>query len=195
MKPKDNLKFDRILRAAVKVFAQKGFFHTRVADVAKEAGVADGTVYLYFKNKDDILISLFETEMDKIIARTRQELAEEDGVLNKLKRFARVYARMVLENQNLAEVIQIELRQSNKFMKEYQNEKFMEYLRIIGGLVEEGQREGVIRPDIKPIVFKRSYFGALDETATFWVLSKKKSYDLMETVEQIGNIFIGGIRT
>ena len=186
-------KHKRIIDAAIKIFAKKGFFHAKISEIAKEADVADGTIYLYFKSKDDILINIFEEYMDKLIERIQTELAEEEDPVSKLKRFIQLHFVLAENNPNLAEVITVELRQSNKFMKEYDNVKFRDYLNLISSVIREGQAQGVIRRDVIPAVIKRALFGALDEVTLPWALSKRKKYSIEELSEQITNIFVGGI--
>jgi len=193
MAAKSNTKHDRIIDAAVKTFAKKGFFNSKVSEIAREARVADGTIYLYFKNKDDILISLFEEKMDIIIKRLKATLAKEKDPVKKLKYFITLHLNLVEENRNLAEVIQVELRQSNKFMREYKGSKFLDYLNIISSVIREGQKQGVFRNDILPGIAKRALFGALDEMALHFVLTKKSKYSLKETAEQMSHIFLGGL--
>ncbi len=186
-------KHERIIKAAIKVFAKNGFYNSRVSEIAKEAQVADGTVYLYFKNKDDILIRLFEEEMDKIITNMKEEMDRIPQPDEKLRKFAVVHLNMVRENKNLAEVIQVELRQSSKFMHEYKNRKFIEYLNIISGIVKEGQRTGYFRTDIMPGLFKRSFFGALDELSNMFVFSTKRKYNVEMAADQVSSFFIAGL--
>jgi TetR/AcrR family fatty acid metabolism transcriptional regulator len=186
-------KHDRIIKAAIKVFAKNGFYNSRVSEIAKEAQVADGTVYLYFKNKDDILIRLFEEEMDKIITNMKEEMEKIPEPDGKLRRFAVIHLNMVRENKSLAEVIQVELRQSSKFMHEYKNRKFIEYLNIISGIVKEGQRTGYFRTDIMPGLFKRSFFGALDELSNMFVFSTKRKYNVEMAADQVSSFFIAGL--
>ncbi len=186
-------KHAKIIKAAVKVFAKNGFYNSRVSEIAKEAQVADGTVYLYFKNKDDILIRLFEEEMDKIITNMKEEMERVADPSEKLRRFALIHLNMVRENKNLAEVIQVELRQSSKFMHEYKNRKFIEYLNIISGIVKDGQRTGHFRPDAMPGLFKRSFFGALDELSNMFVFSSKRKYNVEMASEQVASFFIAGL--
>ncbi|MFH7320654.1 TetR/AcrR family transcriptional regulator [Desulfurivibrio sp. D14AmB] len=188
-------KHSKIIEAAIRVFSRKGFFHARISDIAKEAQVADGTIYLYFNNKYDILISLFEEEIGKIIMEVKLllESKADDNPREMLRIFATHHLQMMDDRRELAEVLQMELRQSNKFMREYRNTKFSEYLDIISGIVRKGQELGVFRPDVLPGVFKRAFFGALDETARLWVLSPDHSYSIQETAEQISAIFINGI--
>jgi TetR/AcrR family fatty acid metabolism transcriptional regulator len=192
---KDENKHQKILQAAIKVFSEKGFYNSRVSEIAKEANVADGTIYLYFKNKDDILISLFEEEFGKVVRNMRTELAREKDALQKIKRFAITHLSIVSHHPHLAEVMGVEVRQSTKFMKEYVNQPFIEYLNIIRSVVIEGQETGLLRKDLTPGVMKRALFGALDEMARYWVLSTKKKHRIDEAALQISDIFIRGMMT
>jgi len=186
-------KFNRIIQAAVKIFARKGFYNAKIAEIAREAQVADGTIYLYFQNKDDILINLFEVKMDLILQNMREKLALEKNPLKKVQIFALQHLKMMENSKELSEVIQVEMRQSSKFMKEYKNEKFFEYLRIFSDIVEQGQIEGVFRPDIIPGIAKRAFFGALDEMSRYWVLSAKKKYDVETAAKEISRLFLEGM--
>lgn len=191
-KVQDN-KHDRILKAAISVFARNGFFNSRISEIAREADVADGTIYLYFKNKDDILISIFEESLEDILKNVESAIAKTDSALEKLRTFVRFHLEQTMINPSLAEVLQVELRQSTKFMKEYQKVKFKRYLDLIQEIVLAGQAKGEIRKDVHPGVVKRLLFGALDEIALHWVLSRKR-YDLKESAEQLSNIIIDGLR-
>jgi len=186
-------KHDKIVQAAIRVFARNGFFDSRIAEIAKEANVADGTIYLYFNNKYDILITIFEEEMGKIIARVKQEIASFDDPREKLERFAYLHLILVQENRDLAEVIQVELRQSSKFMKEYRNKRFAEYVNIISSIIRQGQAQEIFLAEVMPGIFKRAFFGALDEMSRFWVLSYKKKYSVTTAAKQISDYFLQGI--
>ena len=191
--PNKNDKRNRILKSAVKVFAQKGFYNSKVAEIAKGAGIADGTIYLYFKNKDEMLISIFEEEMAKVIAKIDKEMAVVSDIISKLKIFIQAHLEFVKKNPRLAQVFQLELRQSNKFIKEYTGTKLRDYLNVAGDLIVEGQQKGLFRNDIHPGLAKRALFGALDEIATHWVLLKNGKYDLDESANQISKLFIAGL--
>ncbi len=192
---KDENKRNKIIKAAVKVFAEKGFYNSRVSEIAKEANVADGTIYLYFKNKDDILISLFEEEFGQIVENMRKELEKEKDALQKIRQFAIMHLSIVAKQQKLAEVLGVEVRQSTKFMKEYVNQPFIEYLNLIRSVVIAGQESGLIRKDLTPGIMKRAVFGALDEMARYWVLSTKKKHSISEAALQISEVFIRGMMT
>lgn len=189
----DNDKHARIIEAAIRVFANKGFHNSKVADVAREADVADGTIYLYFKSKDDLLICVFEDIMRVLIEAVRSRLQEMTDPVDKVKTFIRVHLELVAENPELAQVVQLELRQSSKFMKEYRPERFFEYLSVLRDILEEGKRTGAFRSEVKPAVIQRAIFGAIDEMALEWVLMHRKKYTLEEAAKQIGDLVVGGI--
>ena len=186
-------KHRRIIEAALKVFAKNGFYNSKVSEIAREANVADGTIYLYFENKDDILISLFEEELSNVLDAINGELAKQSDPVRKLERFAEVHLNLVKDHQALSEIIQVEVRQSSKFMKEYKNEKFLEYLNIISAIIREGQQKGIFRQDIEPGIAKRAFFGALDEMSRYWVLSEVRKYSIAKAVQDISSIFLRGM--
>lgn len=188
-------KYQRIIHAAIKVFSQKGFFHAKVADVAKAADVADGTIYLYFKNKDDLLISIFEHSMDYFIQQAKSELEGVTDPQDKLKRFISLHLQSVKKNPNLAQVLQVELRSSTKFMQEYQPTKFFEYLRLLEDIILEGQASGAFNKAIHADMVKRAIFGAVDELALEWVLTKKKRYEIEDAAGHLLELLLNGICT
>jgi TetR/AcrR family fatty acid metabolism transcriptional regulator len=193
MKNKSNEKYYRIINAATKIFAKKGFFQAKVSEIAKEAKVADGTIYLYFENKDSILISLFEEQMKRVLDDMREGISKETDAVKKIERFALNHLKLIEQNKDVAEIIQVELRQSSKFMKEYKNEKFAEYLNLIGDIIQEGQEKGIFKKDIIPGIAKRAFFGALDEMSRFWVLSSRRKYDIETAAKQISQYFLSGL--
>ncbi|UCB48020.1 MAG: TetR/AcrR family transcriptional regulator [Deltaproteobacteria bacterium] len=193
MKSRSNEKYYRIIYAATKIFAKKGFFQAKVSEIAKEAKVADGTIYLYFENKDSILISLFEEQMKRVLDDMRQEISKETDAVKKIEKFALNHLKLIEQNKDVAEIIQVELRQSSKFMKEYKNEKFAEYLNLIGDIIQEGQEKGIFKKDIIPGIAKRAFFGALDEMSRFWVLSSRRKYDIETAAKQISEYFLSGL--
>jgi TetR/AcrR family fatty acid metabolism transcriptional regulator len=194
MRHKSDEKYRKIIDAATKIFSQKGFFKAKVREIAREAGIADGTVYIYFKHKDDILISLFEEKMQEVLDNMKEQINQETDPLKKIERFALVHLQLIEDHKDIAEIIQVELRQSSMFMKNYRNTKFFDYLNIISTIIQEGKEKGVIREDIMPGIAKRAFFGALDEMSRFWVLSKKPKYDIQTASKQITNFFIHGIK-
>jgi TetR/AcrR family fatty acid metabolism transcriptional regulator len=185
-------KRNAILRSATKIFAQKGFFNAKVADVAAEAGIADGTVYLYFKSKDEILHSIFDEAMEKFIAEGRCELTKIDSSVDRLRKIAELHLKRLGGDRDLAIVFQVELRGSTKFMQEFSAAGFREYLEVIRKTIEDGQHAGIFRSDIKPVVCAKILYGSLDEMVTNWILSKK-SYPLEPMADEVLKIFLKGI--
>ncbi len=185
-------KREAILRAAIKVFAQKGYFNSKVADIAGAAGIADGTVYLYFKSKDEILHSIFDRAMDDFISEGKREIAELEEPQDKLRRIAELHLEKLGADRDLAIVFQVELRGSTKFMEEFSAAGFADYLKIIQQTIEAGQKKGVFRKDLKPVIGAKIFYGALDEMVTNWVLSKK-SYALKPLADEVLKVFFGGL--
>lgn len=185
-------KREAILRAAIKVFARKGYFNSKVSDIASEAGIADGTVYLYFKSKDEILHSIFDRAMAEFIAEGRKELELISEPSAKLTKIAELHLERLGADRDLAIVFQVELRGSTKFMQEFSAAGFAEYLDIIRQTIADGQSSGDFRSDIKPIVAAKILYGGLDEMVTNWVLSNK-SYPLTPMAGEVLKVFFGGV--
>jgi len=192
----------QILDAAVSVFAQKGYFTARISDIARGAGVADGTIYLYFKNKDDLLISLFESRMERVNDLLARTLAEHEPV-DRLKVFIHTYLGLVRDQPAAAEVLTVELRQSSKFMKQYANPRFGEFLRMLASVVADGQAAGQLDATIPAPVAARMIFGLLDEMALAWLLSDKttdtspqsrdKKFDIVRAADWVGALITQGL--
>jgi len=191
---KNNEKYQAILRAAIKVFASRGFFQSKVADVAQAAGVADGTVYLYFKSKDDLLISIFNETMDDVIAKSRSELQKIEDPVERLRKIASLHLAWLGQDRQLAVVFQVELRQSTKFMEEFSTTRLAEYFELIREVIVDGQAKGIFRKEVQPQVATKVFFGALDEMVTNWILSRKR-YALETMVRPVLDILIRGLAT
>lgn len=194
-KRKNNEKYYRIVNAATKIFARKGFYQAKISEIAKEAQVADGTIYIYFENKDDILISVFEEQMKAVLDNMLAQVSQQDDPVKKLEKFALTHLQLIEQHKDVAEIIQVEVRQSSKFMKEYKNEKFIQYLDIIGDIIREGREKGIFKRQVIPGVAERAFFGALDEMSRFWVLSTRKRYDINTAARQISGYFLEGIKS
>jgi TetR/AcrR family fatty acid metabolism transcriptional regulator len=186
-------KRDAILRAAIDIFAERGYFNAQVADVARAAGVAAGTVYLYFKSKDDLLISIFERSMRDGLSRGREAVADLADPPERLRRLARGHLARLGRDRNLAVVFQVELRQSTKFMERFSSTLLRDYLGLIREAIADGQRQGIFRADIKPTSAAKMLFGALDEMATNWILSKRR-YSLEAEADEVVDFFLNGAR-
>jgi TetR/AcrR family fatty acid metabolism transcriptional regulator len=184
---------DAILRAAIDVFAGRGYFNAQVADVARAAGIAAGTVYLYFRSKDDLLVSIFEKTMRDAIEDGRAVVEPLRDPVDRLAAIARVHLDRMGRDRSLAVVFQVELRQSTKFMERFSSTLLREYLGVIRGIIVDGQKSGAFRKEINPTLAAKLFFGGLDEMATNWVLSRRK-YSLVAEADAIVDLFVGGVR-
>lgn len=187
-------KREAISKAAVKVFAQRGFFNAQVADVARAAGVAAGTVYLYFRSKDEILTSIFERTMKDGIAEGRAALEGVTDPVERLRSLARMHLRRLGRDRDLAVVFQVELRQSTKFMEQLSSSQLRTYLGQLRDAVADGQASGAFTTKVKPTLAAKALFGALDEMATNWILSKRR-YDLASEADAVVDLFVNGLAT
>ncbi|MBP2675318.1 MAG: transcriptional regulator, TetR family [Deltaproteobacteria bacterium] len=185
-------KRNRILQAAIEVFSRKGFFNSKVSEIARASGVADGTIYLYFKNKDDLLISLFEEKMGEVVADVRQKIQGGGNALDRLKIFIENHMGLLDCEAGLIEVLQVELRQSSKFLKDYTPVKFFEYLDVLSGILEAGKEEGVFRPDLNVGVARRVVFGAMDELSRTFILSKRQKFHPSVTAGEVFQLIAEG---
>ena len=185
-------KRESILRAATRVFARNGYFNSKVADIARAAGVADGTVYLYFKSKEEILHSIFDQNMAEALAADRKLIDKLRDPREKLRRIATLHLERLGADRDLAVVFQVELRGSTKFMEEFSAAGFAEYLGLLRAIFEEGQRAGVFRKELNAKVAAKIFFGALDEMATNWIISKR-SYKLEPMAEVVMDVFLNGV--
>jgi TetR/AcrR family fatty acid metabolism transcriptional regulator len=182
-----------ILRAAITVFADRGFFNAQVADVARAAGVAAGTVYLYFRSKDELLVSIFEMTMREAIDAGRAAVQGIDDPVERLRRIAHLHLERMGRDRDLAVVFQVELRQSTKFMEQFSATQVREYLGILRDIIADGQARGRLRADVHPTLAAKVLFGALDEMATNWILSRRR-YSLVSDADAVLDLFFHGVK-
>jgi TetR/AcrR family fatty acid metabolism transcriptional regulator len=190
-RPRSDDKRARILQAAVKVFARRGYFASRVAEVARRAGVADGTIYLYFRNKEDILVSLFDEVMSAHLEGKRRDLEPDAPAPVRLRAIAERHLGLLGGNRDLAVVFQVELRQSTKFMERFTASWLQDYFALIAEVIEQGQREGSLRADLPVKIATKAFFGVLDEMVTSWILSGRQ-YDLQALSGPVVDLFLRG---
>lgn len=189
---RSNEKRARILEAAIQAFGRRGYHQTRISDIARAANVADGTVYLYFPGKAEILSTIFEDRMARFLEAGRRTLEGADGALEKLRRVIELHLKDLGENPELATIFQIELRHSSRFMELFSRSHLRDYFQLIAGILEEGQQRGEIRADLDVWMATKCIFGILDEAATNWVLSKK-NYRLHGDAQPILDFVLNGL--
>ncbi|AMM98196.1 MULTISPECIES: TetR/AcrR family transcriptional regulator [Bacillus] len=185
-------KYMQIIDAAVVVIAENGYHQSQVSKIAKQAGVADGTIYLYFKNKEDILISLFKEKMGQFIERMETDIQKKPSAKEKLLLLIEEHFRMLAQNHHLALVTQLELRQSNLELRQKINEVLKGYLNMLESILAEGKKTGEFRQNLDVRLARQMVFGTIDETATTWVMNDQK-YDLPALAENVRDLLLNGI--
>ena len=185
-------KYQRILDAAVAVFAERGFHSSRVSDIAARADVADGTIYLYFKNKEEILMAAINSAFEAFMKYARTEIAAIPSPVDKLRRLAFLHLQAMGENRNMAIVFQMELRQSVRFLEAFSHHQMVEYFGLVRECIREGQERGIFRPELHEKIAANCFFGALDEMVTSWVLADE-DYPLAQAAESVSNIILQGL--
>ncbi|CAH0272453.1 Fatty acid metabolism regulator protein [Peribacillus frigoritolerans] len=184
-------KYNQIIDAAVIVIAQNGYYQAQVSKIAKQAGVADGTIYLYFKNKEDILISLFHEKMGYFVEQIEEEIKGKTSASEKLHVLIQKHFQNLSEDVNLAIVTQLELRQSNKELRLRINDVLRGYLNLIDQIIIEGKENGEFLPDLNNLLARQMIFGTIDETVTTWVMNEQK-YSLPDLAPDVHRLLIGG---
>lgn len=185
-------KYEAILDAAVKVIAENGYHQAQVSRIAKEAKVADGTIYLYFNNKEDVLISLFSEKMGKFIDDVTEQLAQYNSPSEQLYHLIRLHFENLEQDPQLAIVTQIELRQSNPTIRQELGTILKKYFALIDSVIQFGMETGLFRADLDIRVARKMIFGTLDETASSWIMNDRK-YRLVDQIDPIHQLFVGGM--
>jgi TetR/AcrR family transcriptional regulator, fatty acid metabolism regulator protein len=188
---KNRPKYHQIIDAAVVVIAENGYHQAQVSKIAKQAGVADGTIYLYFKNKEDILISLFQEKMGYFVEKIEEGIAGKEKAVEKLLTLVESHFRMLSEDPHLAIVTQLELRQSNKDLRLKINEVLKGYLKVVEKILIEGKENGEFSGSLDVRLARQMIFGTIDETVTTWVMNDQK-YDLPALSKDVHELLIKG---
>lgn len=189
-------KHQRILDAAIEVIAEHGFFHSRVSEIADRAGVADGTIYLYFKNKDELLMAAIDSAFHRFIRRAQAVIAEISDPSEKLRRMAYLHLEGLGANRNLAIVFQTELRHSAKFLGQFSHNLMVEYFDLIKSVLRDGQASGAFRADMSITIAAHCFFGAVDEIVTTWILSDRerdRDHHLSSLTDAVVSIVLKGV--
>lgn len=185
-------KYKLIIEAAVEVIAENGFHRARVSKIAKKAGVADGTIYLYFKNKEDLLISLFQEKMGQFIEKTEEKISDSEDVKKKLETLVQMHFTQLSADHKLAIVTQLELRQSDASIRLRINDILKRYLNLIDAILQQGVEQGIFRKNMDLRLARQMIFGTLDETVTNWVMNDHK-YDLEALSGPVAELLINGL--
>ncbi len=185
-------KYHKILEAAVIVFAERGFFQSTVSQIAKQAGVADGTIYLYFKNKDDILVQFYAYKTSQVFKRFRQAVNQATSADQKLRSLVHTHLEEFQKDINMAIVYQAETHQHQRLAQDIIKEMSKQYRDIITEVLELGQQEGHFRRNLYVGLVMRLITGAVDEVINSWIHAGG-NYDLVSMADPLVDLFICGI--
>jgi len=193
-------KRQNILNAALKTFVKRGYPETRVAEIAAEAGVAEGTLYNYFQSKEELLLALFDEKWSQIIHGIKEKIRRLDDPNDKLKAIFSLVVRMFKKNRQLAELFMIDIKQSSIFLNNYTINRIVEFLDLIEEILEEGKRKGIYRKDLDARVAKMIIFGAAQGILLSWVLGESKAdksrtfrFSLFSAAKTLKDIFKSGL--
>ncbi len=189
---KNTDKYQRILDAAIEVIAGHGYSHSRVTDIAARAGVADGTIYLYFQNKEELLMAAINTAFEDFLRRARTETEPLKDPRQRLRRLAFLHLSLMGENRNVAVVFQTELRHSAKFLAQFSKQHLVDYFELIRQVIREGQEQGLFRRELSDKIAANCFFGAIDEMVTSWMLSEHE-YPLGGAADAVVDVILGGL--
>lgn len=192
MAKKTGEKYEAIIDAAVRVIAKYGYHNAQVSRIAKEAKVADGTIYLYFENKDDILISLFNEKMGQFIETCRGRIQEAKTADQKIYELVATHLGLLSNDPEMAIVTQIELRQSNPEVNKGIGAVLKGYFNLIEDVIREGMETGVFREEMDVRMARVMIFGTIDQAATSWIMKGCK-FELISLVDHIHNLFLNGL--
>jgi TetR/AcrR family fatty acid metabolism transcriptional regulator len=164
-------KRQRILDAAVRTFGRRGYHDAKIADIAAAARVAEGTVYLYFRNKEDLFATVFDEKMDDLLARGREIVRAESSAADRLTQLVDLHLTFLASDRDLASLFQIELRRSARMLQRVIRSKLVDYFRLLGGVLKDGIERGEFRAQLSPRLAVRVLFGAADEIVSEWLFS------------------------
>lgn len=190
---KDKPKYRQIIDAAVIAISENGYHQAQVSKIAKQAGVADGTIYLYFKNKEDILISVFQEKM-AIFAEMLEEITKSNiSASEKLSKMIENHFSVLAKDHHLATVTQLELRQSNKEIRLKINKILKDYLKLLDNILLEGIGNGEFDKNLDVRLARQMVFGTIDEIITTWVMNDFR-YNLEENAPKVIQLLLNGLK-
>lgn len=190
---KEEEKRKKILDAAVRVFAREGFYNAKVEEVAREAGVAHGTVYLYFGSKEDLLISVFRENLRELIEYVGSEIQKEKDAEARLKRMIHLQIELIETNPELTELLLVEFPQTGKFLSSQAIDEVAAYINMIADILKQGMAEKIFYDSIDANIVATLIYAGIQGIATRWILEGTK-YSLKQAALEISEVFLRGIR-
>jgi TetR/AcrR family transcriptional regulator, fatty acid metabolism regulator protein len=187
------LRRDSIIQAAIEVFSKKGFQAAGISEIAQKAGVADGTIYQYFKNKEDLFFSIPIEKTNEFRSKVELHLKGISGALNKLRKFVWYFLYFFKTNPEYGRLLMLEMRVSRSFVKTETYDFLKQSVSSVLEIITEGQNESVIRKDVDIYLIRHLILGILEHMVTRWLLKEGK-YDLLEHHQEVSRLLIEGLR-
>ena len=190
---KDGEKRKRILDSAIKVFARTGYSDARMQDVAKEADVSHGTVYVYFKNKDALFVSIFQEILGELIKYLCSEIQKEKNAEDKLRRMISMQLDIIEENPDLTKLILIEFPRSGNFLSDSNTDVLSKYIDLISDVIKQGIDGGIFSIGIRTDIIATMIYAGIQGIATRWILDGM-NYSLKVMHKEITDILLNGLK-
>ena len=181
----------RILEAAVRVFAEHGYHDSSMAVVAREAGVATGTIYLYFERKQDVLVTLFQRHLGGYLERCRPALEQVPPGVPRLRLLAEMHLAFFAEDRALASVFQIHAREPDPILADGIRPSVGAYFDLIAEVIQAGVACGTFLPDLDVRLARQVFFGTLDEIVTDWI-RPRRPHPLMSALDPVATMLARG---
>ena len=180
-----------MLNAGGVVFARLGFYKATISQIAAEAGVADGTIYLYFKNKDDILYQFMNYKSGRFFEIMRQAVDGTDPADLKLRKLIRCHLKEFQNDRDMAVIFQSEVRYRRDVAPHIKDISKI-YFDLLTEIIEQGQNDGILRQNLFMGLVKRFVLGAVEGVINTWVAAEGK-YDLASMADPLVDLYLGGI--
>jgi TetR/AcrR family fatty acid metabolism transcriptional regulator len=190
---KKTIRRETIIQAAIEVFSKKDFRTAGISEIAQKAGIADGTIYQYFRNKEDLFFSIPIEKTNEFRNQLELHLQGLSGALNKLRKFVWYFLYFFKTNPDYGRILMLEMRVSKSFIKTATYDFLKQSVSSILDIIAEGQKEGVIRTDVGVYLLRHLILGTLEHMVSRWLLKDEK-YDLLEHHEEVSRILIDGLK-
>jgi TetR/AcrR family fatty acid metabolism transcriptional regulator len=187
------LRRESIIQAAIEVFSKKGFQAAGISEIAQRAGVADGTIYQYFKNKEDLFFSIPVEKTNEFRSKVELHLNGISGALNKLRKFVWYFLYFFKTNPEYGRLLLLEMRVSKSFVRTKTYDFLKQSVSSVLEIITKGQKEGVIRKDVDTYLLRHLVLGILEHMVTRWLLKGGK-YDLLQHHQEVSRLLIEGLR-
>jgi TetR/AcrR family transcriptional regulator, fatty acid metabolism regulator protein len=190
---KKTIKRESIIQAAIEVFSTKDFKTASISEIAQKAGVADGTIYQYFRNKEDLFFSIPVEKTNEFRSQLELHLEGISGALNKIRKFVWYFLYFFKSNPEYGRILMLEMRVSKSFVKTETYGFLKQSVSQVMNILKEGQNEGVIRQDTDIYILRHVVLGTLEHMVSRWLLKGGK-YDLLEHHQEVSRVLIDGLR-